>query len=253
MMDTEKIWKFIERFKTILEAIASLVVIVPVLIVLAQQGLTAVIPVWLVVLIVTFSVLLGFLLGRRPQTVPADIKSHQNRTLIDTITFNYLDSPTKHGWEVWESNDETQPKLKRVSDGFFGNVLEVRSTIRYAMDLNVSPAAQAGTMIEYTAKLEQDYGLYALVSVQSKDGSKTENVWFNFQIGLAQPEPLGEGHGEWKIFITPEQIGGNWLLFRADLIDIIVHTVGSNGWSYRKLKRIRLRGNLSLAHIKIYQ
>jgi hypothetical protein len=252
-MTTEKVWKFVERFKIVLELIVALIVAAPVLIALLQQGLAAVVPVWLVILTAIFAVMLGFLLGRRPKTAYLRTAPELDEAPLEIVAFNYPDSPINHGWEIWESKDKTQPTLKRVSDGFFGNALEVRSNTRYAMDYTVSPVAQTGTLVEFTAKVEQGYGLYALVSVQSKDGMKTENVWFNFQVGLAQPQPYGDGSGEWTIFLTPKQIGGNWLLFRGDLKDILTRTVGKNGWGLRKLRGFRIRGNLSLAHIKVYQ
>ncbi len=70
------LWGIIERFKTIAELIATLIVVIPILFVLIQSGLTATVPIWLVLIIALFAVFLGYLFGRNPYiTTGVAIKS----------------------------------------------------------------------------------------------------------------------------------------------------------------------------------
>lgn len=249
-------WKIVERFKIIGELIAALIVIVPILFVLVQQGLAATVPAWLVLLITLSAVTLGYLLGRRPRTViSAEVPATQPnelKTPLQTINFNYQDSPLNHGWRIAETVDESQPVITHVSDGFYGNALKIRSTARYALDCGVIPAAHIGKSVEFVAKMmERDSSIYAKLSVQSKDGTKTKDVWLNFQIGVGQPRPHGDGMVEWIVYVSPELIGSGWLKFQVDLNDALVRSFGKDGWDFRKLRGFRLRGSLNIAYIKI--
>lgn len=247
-------WKFIDRFKTVAELIATLMVVVPALVAiwgLIQQGLTAVIPAWVVLVTAIFGVLLGYLIGR------AQILSQSRhfRALIEKIDFEYKDSPLKHGWRLGET-DETQVTLKHISDGFVGNALEIRSAARYRLDYSLSAAARLGTFIEFVAKFESEAYVHVLTKVRSKDASKTRNLWLSFTVGTQEPKRVDDGSEQWyeyRVWMKPVRLEGNWLLFRIDLKDAVMRSAGREGWQFSELLALRLRGNQSLAYVSIYE
>ncbi len=169
---------------------------------------------------------------------------------LQMIDFNYQDAPLNHGWKISETPDSTQPVFKHVSDGFFGSALKIRSTARYAMDISVNATAQVGQVIEFAAKLEANYAVYAKVNVQSQNGTNTNDIWLNFQVGIdGETRELNEQ--EWIVYATPNPIGENWSLFRIDLKEALALSFGKKGWRFRKLRGFRLRGNLHMAYIKV--
>ena len=223
---------------------------------LIQQGLAATVPAWLVLIIAVFAVFLGYLFGRRPHALTPVVtpvaQSYAFKTPLQVIDFNYQDSPLSHGWEITERVKEGEPVLTHTSDGFFGNALKIRATDKYAMECGVVPAAYIGKLVEFATKVEGGSGIYANLSVQSKDGTKTKDVWLNFQIGVEQPRPYGDGKTEWTVYLSPEPVGKSWLKFQVDLNDALIRSFGKDGWVFRKLRGFRLRGNLEIAYIKVY-
>lgn len=244
-------WKFVEKFKTLAELTATLIVIVPALVAvweLVQQGLTAVVPAWLVLITAIFGVLSGYLLGRT-----LTLSQHHLRPLIEKIDFEYRDSPLNHGWQLGQA-DETQVALNHISDGFVGSALEIRSTAPYRLDYPLGAAARLGTFVEFVAKFEGEGYVYALTKVQSKDGSKTKNLWLAFAVGVQQPKRTDDGTWfEYTVYVKPARLEGNWLLFRVDLKDAVRRSAGREGWTFCELLAFRLRRNQSLAYISVYE
>jgi len=106
--------------------------------------------------------------------------------------------------------------------------------------------------LEFAAKLEGGYGIYAHVNIQSQDWAARKDVWLNFQVGNSQPLPYGDGSTEWTVYLKPKPLGDEWALFRVNLVDEVERSFGMKGWKLRKLRGFRLRGNLQLAYIKIF-
>ncbi len=251
-MNEEKFWRAIERFKTLVELAAATIIVAPVLFALIQQGLMAVLPVWLVLLIIIFAIFLGYVLGRGKIISRPTIQAGPGGATLQKIVFDYQDPPTYHGWTIWQSQEKAQPPtFRHVSDGYFGNALEIRATDTYAMDWTVNPLAQSGRKVEFVVKAEQGFGLFARVIVQSRDGSKSEEVWLNFKIGSELPYPYEDGRKEWKIPMTPNQVDGDWLSFLIDLNEAVSQTFGKRGWSFKKVTGFRLSGNLTVAYISV--
>lgn len=173
---------------------------------------------------------------------------------VEEIRFNYQDSPTKHGWRILETPDETQLVIKHFVDGFVGKAIQIQSATRYAMDYAVKPLAEFGSIIEFTVRLDKRDGfVYALMSVHSKDNSHSKLVWLNFPVGSKQPYPHGDGSGEWGYPVKPIPLEGDWLLFQIDLKKAVEQTYGKAGWKFEQLKSFRFRGDLSVANISVFE
>jgi hypothetical protein len=147
-MHTNKVWKVIEQFKLLLELIIALFIVSPVVFVILRQGLAAVVPLWLTILLTAFGVVLGYLLGRRPRTPKVADRIIRRSKPLQSIRFNYDDSPIHHGWKLKEIPSGAEPVFKHELDGFYGKILKIRPTVRYAMDIDVSPHAQIGRALE---------------------------------------------------------------------------------------------------------
>ena len=178
--------------------------------------------------------------------------------LLEKIKFAYSDSPTEHGWRVVECPDETQVVLTHFDDGFVGKAIRVRSTVNYAMDYDVKPAAVFGSIVEFIMLLEDTASaIYACFSLQSSDGStlKPGYAYFNIRVGKGQPIPHGDGSMEWILPVEPASPhpGGRWVRLPIDLDEAVKQTFGTSGWKLGQLIGFRLRGNLSLAHISVFK
>lgn len=256
-MDNNKdgLWKVIERFKTIAELIATLIVIFPILSALIQQGLNATMPVWLVLVVAIFAILLGYLFGRTSR-ISQNIPRNHKHELLQKIDFDYSDSPVEHKWHLGESTDETQPSFLHFPDGFVGKALEIKSTVRYRMDFFVDQLASLGSYIEFVAKLENESYFQTCIRVQSKDSSNVRKLWLSFCAGTEQPKRIDDGSDTWYEYVVnviPTQLEGGWARFELDLIKAVQLTAGKEGWKFGQLERVRLRGNISIAHISIFK
>jgi hypothetical protein len=153
---------------------------------------------------------------------------------------------------IFCDNDSLQPSFEHISDGFYGDILQIQTNVKYAMDYFVKPIAQLGRLVECVAKFESGYGFYAKISVQSKNDSKTRDIWLNFQIGTSPSRPFSYTKDEWMVYVQPKQLEGDWALFNVNLKEAVENSIGKEGWGYRKLRGFRLRGNLQIAYIKVY-
>jgi predicted nucleotide-binding protein len=172
--------------------------------------------------------------------------------LIQRIDFDYFpeDLPTERGWRRAEG---APPKLG-LADYFGRKAIAIRevswSDRPYALDLNVEPdSRRLGKIIEFVAKLEPGAAIYAHMDVQSKDLSKSERVWIQFQVGASKPKQVNDD--EWVMFVTPTQFKEDWQVFRIDLRDAVAQTFGKEGKGFERLIGFRLRGNLDLAYISV--
>jgi hypothetical protein len=173
-----------------------------------------------------------------------------NKQPLQKIDFNYSDDPTNRGWQLAEGK---AVNYAHDIDGYYGRILTITSTDWYGLDFNVRPEAKFGTLIEMVVKPNEDSRVYSHVYVQSKDGSVSKGLWLKFSYGTGRPQMVGSNEWEWEVFVRPNQIQGNWSLFRLDLKEMVANTVGKNGWSFSQLDSFRMRGNLSIAYIVVYE
>lgn len=254
-MDSEKngFWKFIERSKLVAELTATLIVISPILAVIFKQGLSATAPIWVVLLVAIFAIGFGYLLGRNANIFSL---STIKRNSLQKIDFNYTDTPVNHKWSIGECNDPTQISFKSISDGYVGKALEIFSPVRYRLDYNVEQLASFGSRIEFEAKLDSKSYLLTRIRVQGKETSQSRDLWLTFCAGNEPPKRIDDGRTwyEFMVPVIPKKIGNGWARFDIDLREKVQITGGVEaGWKFSSLQQIRLRGNMSIARIEIYE
>jgi len=172
---------------------------------------------------------------------------------IQRIDFDYQDSPTQHGWKMLENEaSEEEVNIEHTFDQFVGNAISITSPTRYGIEYTVGlPAAERGKVLELVANLTKDAYIYTYIGLVSDDGSTTDG-WLKLTIREGPPKPIDDD--EWQL--TMEQVsskGGNWLFYRIDLQDAVKQTFGSDSWEFQRLEKFRIRGDLSLVYIEIYE
>jgi hypothetical protein len=191
---------------------------------------------------------------KQPVPATASKTSDAYGELLEKILFDYRDSPTSHGWDFSERTEPTQPTFHSFEDGFVGSAIQIKTTARYGLDYNVRPLARLGSFIEFEVKPEKrDSVVYARLGVESKDGTKTKIVWLQFVVGSGQPYAKKDDNLEWTVPLKPVRRDDSWLLFQVDLIEAVAKTFGKKGWRFQQLKGFRVRGNISLAYISVFE
>ena len=172
---------------------------------------------------------------------------------IQKIDFDYEDSPTKHGWEMLAREaTEEEIQIEHTYDQLVGNGITITSAIRYGMEFKVGPeAAQRGTAIELVANLTEDASFFAYISLVQEDGS-TSKGWLKLKSIKGPPQQVD--NDEWQLSIEPvSSKGADWSLYQVHLPSAVMQTFGKNGWKFQQLEKFRIRGNLSLGYIYIYE
>jgi hypothetical protein len=105
------------------------------------------------------------------------------------------------------------------------------------------------------ANFKDDAAIYAFVSLERNDGA-TIDGWLKFKEGQEQPTRVSSDSDgeEWQLPVTPvSRRGGGWSLFRIDLEDAVSQTFGTEGWRFQNLTKFRIRGNLSVDQISVFE
>lgn len=181
-----------------------------------------------------------------------------NLLALETLQFDYGDSPINHGWKVAEG-DSQGISFKSISDNKVGRALEISAPIEnfYAIDYELNPiTAEFGNYLEFVSKFDDERtSFYAYINMMRDDG-KTQNGWLKFKIGKSEPVLYEKttGEQEWVIYVTPVLFPNtSWMKMQIDLRKAIQDTYGIDGWTFKKLLKFRFRGNLSLDYITIYE
>jgi len=175
--------------------------------------------------------------------------------LIQRIDFDYFpgELPTEKDWQL------VQGSLPRftLADYYGGKAIkiqEVPSSQKYALDHDVSPdTRERGRTIEFVAEYKPGRVVYARIDAQSKDRSTSPDSWIQIKIGRREPKKHDKLENEWIIWTMPTELKGNWQLFQINLITEFERTFGTEGKSFEGLTGFRLRGNLELAYIAVFE
>ena len=174
---------------------------------------------------------------------------------IQTINFHYSDTPINHGWSFVDG-DISQVVFNPIYENQKIEGIEVTTPVRWGMDFGLEPSAMTfGKALEFAIVPRQDAVIYALINLGKSDGTN-KTGWLQFVYCNNGVTPIirnSLGSDEWQVCVTPISHEGDWLLFRVDLIDAVKKTFSTDGWSFQGLNKIRIRGNLSLDYISIYE
>lgn len=170
------------------------------------------------------------------------------------IRFDYLpDSPINHGWTVAEG-DFTTAKWSSPLDAPVPGSISIEMDPGCALDKILEPNLTLSDRVKYSATYSTTTMLYMLVGLASRDGSQTPQKWIRFDVGTGGPYRNSPGYGnEYKLPVEGTLQPNGWRKFDISLPDAVAKTWGTQGWTFRSLQKIRLRGNVAITPIELYQ
>lgn len=256
---TSALTNYFKGLKTALEFLVTLAALPPLAIAvwqLLQEGFKAVIPAWLILIPTGICVCLGYLLWQKSKVKYPEF-SYRGRRLLESVGFDYTNSPANNGWDVSEAKDGVFPRFTHFLDGFFGSALKIELPNQHFMDYHVQQGAKRGSYSEFTLKLSSETVPYICVTIQSNDTSKSRTLWLRLGFHSNEPFLVSDGNGnipyEYEIPTRSMPIDGGWSLIRVDLREAVAKTAQKDGWKFIGLECFRLRGNLSIARIEIFE
>lgn len=212
------------------------------------------VPFWLSVSTALSCFLLGFLIGKKKK--PSNHISKLKR--LGQVGFDFLpDSPDKHGWEIVlePENGATEtplpPEFSISTESPVAGALSISNKDRYFMDFLVDQTQGMAEFIEFYCKYIRSASFYLNVKVTSRDGSQNDSVWLCYL--PARERAIQAYKNEWQIPMPGEVLEGGWTAAKISVADDISRTFGKDGWVYRSIQRIRLRGSLDISPITFFK
>lgn len=188
-------------------------------------------------------------------TVDSPTSTPQKKAL-EEIQFNYTDSPLDHGWNFIEGT--AQPTFESVNNTVVGRAIKATTTTDnfYAIDYELSPSSiEFGNYLEVVAYYPDDKSsLYTYIEMKNNN-SETLRGWLKFKVGKERsiPSQKTTGEQEWLIYVYPESyLDLNWAKMQINLEKTVKETFGKDGWSFQRLIKLRIRGNLGIDSITIF-
>jgi hypothetical protein len=124
-----------------------------------------------------------------------------------------------------------------------------------AIDRDVTPNAALSQRIEFEANYINDSAMFFVrVLLATRDEQRTTTKIVKFIPGSKKPyRTPGYQNEEYTVEIADApSLGNGWRRFILSLPDEIEHTWGQDGWRYKELKMIRIRGKLGISPIRLY-
>lgn len=160
--------------------------------------------------------------------------------------------PEQDGWRIGgEQEGGNRPHFYLIEDGLYGNALRILPKGRYYMDRQINKAEYPVASVVFVVERTEVGVPYVHVMLRSQDGSATKRAWLEIRQGNFQPQPFEDGTIEWKVFVEAENQAGRWVGFRVNLRDAVAQTFGKEGWKYDGLIAFRLRGQMTIACIRM--
>jgi hypothetical protein len=197
-----------------------------------------------------------------PKPIPEVAVSVHTVESLGAIRFDYLPIlPTERGWTKVYKEDGT---AKFGTDHDIDDSLRMEVTqSEFAMDCTVPVHATLANRLIYTAKYNDSGGIgaltmvFAYVEVSTKSGEPRKRLWIKFYFGdnRAFPTPgvwhdLNKELPEHTVHWPAVPLRNGQLKFDIDLHEAVRLAVGAQGWIYKGIYKVRLRGNLSISPIE---
>lgn len=178
------------------------------------------------------------------------------KNILETIQFDYTDSPTNHGWNFNEG-DLQEVIFEGINDATVGKALKITTSDGnfYAIDYELPlQTREFGNYLDIVVKYPDNRSsFYVYVIMTNNNGGKLSG-WLSFKIGKEQtlPSQMTTGEQEWLVYVYPESfLDQNWVKMQIDLRKSVQETFGKDGWEFQKLIKFRIRGNLWIDSIVV--
>jgi len=188
---------------------------------------------------------------QKPESIiKFDYKPHKN---TDKAWLKLLE---KNDWHVvLEGNEKVYPKFKSISDMYQGRVLNISATHihQYYMQRQASTIESNCGYVEFVVKKDNPV-LYCNVHVRKNNSQEKDNKWLNIKAGPGTSTPVrSDPEHEWQVYVPHRDLSGDWKVLQVNLPQHVHEAFGKNGWVFNQLHAFRIRGNITIAKIKVYR
>lgn len=168
------------------------------------------------------------------------------------VVFDYFpqQSPLVNGWTSGKdvgSGGHTAFDSIQLPDGT--KALQMAGPATSFIEFEVPHAFTMSDYFDIRLRLEGDFTLYALCSLECENGERMEG-WLIVIAGAEIPAPREGCTTEWRYYVQPVDLEGGWGTLRVAPEKAIAETFGHR---FRGLLRFRIRGSISLARISLGQ
>ena len=253
-MNSDKVWTKIDNVSSLVTIIAGIASIGQFAFAVAVK-LKMGVPFWLIITLSFSWLLCGWFLGiwvqNRRSRFGATIRE------VGKIRFDYLpDSPIKHGWQL-DFDSKTQPEQRKAPQFFAVHSAPIPGSLsivdngRYSLNHTIGQVQSLANLVEYCIKPARHGTFYLRVTVRSRDGSQTRNVWLRHVIGTGIPCQINPS--EWSFDVKGELLEDGWVLVKLSMEDEVARSYGSQGYVFQNLLSVRFRGSLSISPISFFR
>ncbi len=177
---------------------------------------------------------------------------------LHLIDFDYLPiSPLERGWTHAYLPDGAADF--NVDTTITGSLRVGVTNSVFAMDHMIPLHATLSNRLEFIAKYTDSTMIFTGVDVASKDGSQRRRVWIKYYYGEKRADqtwPTVQSNPdkylpEQTVWLPARVLEGGKLAFEIDFPDVVKLAIGDQGWVYKSIWKVRLRGSLSISPLKL--
>ncbi len=207
------------------------------------------IPFWLYAVSTLAALVLGSLLGR----IGRLRRKTAARYRLGILSFDYLPaSPGEHGWHIRTQGENGKaPAFSMSTDAPEPGALRIIHSDRYFMDFTVDQTLSLSNFAEFFIRFANESLFYLRVGLSTRDGAGQREAWLCYKPYGGAPGKTSDD--EWSVAISGDVRTDGWIHARISIADDVASTYGTEGWLYAGLRRIRLRGSLSLSSITFWR
>lgn len=180
-------------------------------------------------------------------------------TPISILEFNFQPQYIKAN--KWGIAREDNFQFQSVTDAQFGAVLSIATDdLRNCyMQRKTNSIEKNSKAVEFIIKITNidntdNYRLYCGINVYRDSPQQTKEVWLTIKpgVGNAQPVMYANPPIEWIVYVPYTNLKDNWIRIFVDIPKYTQETFGRDGWIFKELDAIRLRGTMTIARIGLY-
>jgi len=158
-----------------------------------------------------------------------------------TINFESLNN-----WNTAEQN----PEREIIDDGILGKTIHFKGAERDASDFDIVGAANTGSVLIVKYIPLKEFRMYAKINMISEDKKDFKIGYIHFSHSLEKPINIF-GDDEWSYPVNFRIIANTWFISSLNLKKATKDTFGKDGWKFKEIRGIRIRGTGQLNAIMI--
>ena len=173
---------------------------------------------------------------------------------VEEIRFDYVpDSLLNHGWKIAYGVPGDNAKWTASTDGPSTGCISIRIDESCAIERNFPPNTTLADRVVYDARYTGTTMLFFMVKLAPVDGSSLQHKWIKIVVGqYRRPQPAFEWN-EWVLPMKGKPLKNGWRRFDIRLVDAVRKTWGTIGLKFVGVTVIRIRGNLDISPIQLYE